>query len=135
MMLGRRRQISRGEMGLVTAIKTLIVLAVAAIVIVDGSAVLRVTTGLSTLAPQAGHAAVAAAVGKPITTVTAQSAYAAAEAVAKAHGGHVQRNDFRLTPDGWVTLTVTEDAHTLLLHFVPGLGAWTHRSKTLVVTP
>ena len=83
---------------------------------------------------EAGHAAVAAVEGMPVTRQTASIALEAAAHEARPHGLKVKSKHFMLYQDGRVELTASRRAPTLLLDRISVLRHYAAVKSTATVT-
>lgn len=103
--------------------------------VLDGGSVALTRMSVPDDVRAAGYAAAEAAQDQPATRRTAVAAYEAAVADAKLHGLTVRTDDFRLYPDGRVTLTAEKTAPTLLLDRVSALRDLAEVRVTVTVEP
>ena len=82
----------------------------------------------------AGQAAAVAAENQPVNRQTAQVAFEAAQAEARAYGIVIRTKDFTLYPDGRVTLTASRTAPTLLLDRIEPLRHYAEVTATETVS-
>jgi hypothetical protein len=112
----------------------LVAAAVLVVVMIDGGSVVLTKLSVPGDAEDAGHAAAGAVAGMMTSQQEAVTAYDAAAQTATPAGLRVNRHDFRVYPDGRVTLTVTRTASTLLFKHLPILRDLAVVSNTQTVS-
>ena len=116
----------RGDIVLGWLTKLTLTLAVLGVVLFDGVALVQAQFTTSDAASTAARAAA----GQYKATPDVQKAYDAAYAAVAESGDTVGTTDFRVAPDGSVTLSVTREARTLLLQKVGPLRRFASVTST-----
>lgn len=112
-----------------------LVAAAAVLLAVDAGSLALARTAAPDRLRDAGHAAVEAIDGMPVSQRTAQVAFDAARLAAADDALVISADDFRVLPDGRIRLTGTRTSPTLVLHRLPRLRDLIEVSVTETVAP
>lgn len=109
--------------------------------VVDGGSCSLARVQVDDSAKTAARVAAQSIESQPINQATAEAAYTAADSALPSEDESIVRDgpgseqDFRLGPDGSITLTVQRTAPTLVFKYVPGLKDFTTASVTVTQQP